>query len=57
MGCSFIDSLSEWYLTGVLIISGCGVHFWTDVLCCCGGKCILTYIWSRDEGGTEFYAT
>lgn len=58
MGCSVIDNLTEWYLTSVLIISGCRVHFWTDVLHCCGGKCsILMYIWSRDEGGTEFCAT
>jgi hypothetical protein len=52
---SVIDRPTVWYLTDVLIIVGCRIHFWADVLRCCGGKfSILTY---EDEGGTEFCAT
>jgi hypothetical protein len=58
VGWSVIDRPTVWYLTDVLIIIGCRIHFWTDVLRCCGGKfSIRTYIWSPDEGGTEFCAT
>ena len=55
IGLSLIDRPTVWYLTDVVIIVGCRIHFWTDVLRCCGGKfSILTY---EDEGGTEFCAT
>jgi len=58
VGWSVIDRPNVWYFTDVLIIIGCRIHFWTDVLRCCGGKfSILTYILSPDEGGTEFCAT
>jgi hypothetical protein len=39
MGWRAVDSLNVWYVTDVLIIGGCRIHIWTDVLHCFGGKC------------------